>query len=144
LFRVLTGRPAYDGKNLVFKMLAHREQPIPSLCAARPDVSAVLDSVFQRMLAKNPQDRFQSMTEVIRALEACQSQDAAQPVGPVLARPTPINAAPPAASFPTLASSQAVAKHRRGVTRHQRSLLIAWGTALAVVALAADALWLAR
>ncbi len=61
LFFLLTGKPLYEGKTVIQKVLAHREQPIPSLIS--------LDTVFQRMVAKKPEGRFQSMTEVIQALQ---------------------------------------------------------------------------
>jgi len=144
LYRVLTGRPPYDGRNLVLKMLAHREQPIPSLAAARPDLPPALDGVFQRMLAKDPRERFQSMTDVIRALEACRAQDAMQQGGKALVRPIPISGMPPAPSSPATTSSRMVAKHQRSVSRQHQVLLIACATALAVVAAAAMALWLIR
>ncbi len=47
---------------------AHRTAPIPSLRAVRPEVPEGLDRVFQRMLAKRPEDRFESMEEVLEAL----------------------------------------------------------------------------
>jgi serine/threonine protein kinase len=71
LWYLLTGRPIYAGESLVQKVLAHREAPIPSLQAARSDVPQSLDPVFRRMVAKKPQDRQQSMSQVIAELQAC-------------------------------------------------------------------------
>ena len=68
LYYLLTGRPAFAGDSIAKKILAHREQPAPSLRAVRPDVPEWLDGVFQRMLAKNPADRPQTMGEVTALL----------------------------------------------------------------------------
>jgi serine/threonine protein kinase len=70
LWYLLTGRPAYAGTTLMEKLLAHRDESIPSLCAARPDVPGALDAIFARMVAKHPDDRYESMNEVIAALPA--------------------------------------------------------------------------
>ena len=70
LYRLLTGNPPYQGETLMQILLAHREDPIPSLCAARPDVPAELDAMFPEMVAKKPEDRQQSMAEVVAELEA--------------------------------------------------------------------------
>ena len=68
LWFVLTGQVCYGGNTLMKKLLAHRESPIPSLRAVRTDVPARLDAVFRRMVAKRPEDRFSSMTDVITVL----------------------------------------------------------------------------
>ncbi len=70
LYRLLTGNPPYTGTSPMKRLLAHREAPIPSLCAVRPDVPSQLDAVFQRMVAKKPKDRYQSMGDVIAALDS--------------------------------------------------------------------------
>ena len=76
LWYLLTGKCAYDGDTLMAKLLAHRDAPIPSLTAVRSEVSPSIDAAFQKMVAKQAKDRYQSMTDVIRDLEACQNGSA--------------------------------------------------------------------
>ncbi len=71
LCTVLTGHPPYPVKSQMKKVLAHREGPIPSLFELRPDVPFALDTLFRKMLAKQPDDRPQSMDQVIAALQGC-------------------------------------------------------------------------
>lgn len=70
MYHLLTGKPIYDSESLVGKIIAHREQEIPSLRAARPEIPARLDEIFQRMVAKKPDDRYQSMQDVVDDLES--------------------------------------------------------------------------
>lgn len=69
LHYLLFGQPPYQGATLMATLLKHREAPIPSLCETRKEVPAELDSIFRRMEAKAPADRYQTMTEVVGALE---------------------------------------------------------------------------
>ena len=73
LWLFLTGRPVYEGDSLMARLLAHREQPIPSLKAARPDAPDALDHVFKKLVAKKPADRYQTATELIADLQACRT-----------------------------------------------------------------------
>ena len=80
-FRLLTGVPLYKHDKLIQKLVAHRQAPIPSLLDFRDDVPENLNQVFQRMVAKVPVDRQQSMSEVVKELEACQLlEDSGVPV----------------------------------------------------------------
>ena len=71
LFRILTDKPPFEGKNAIQKLMAHRTHPIPSLRRCRGGIPELLDRVCQKMLAKKAEDRYQSMEEVIESLEAC-------------------------------------------------------------------------
>ena len=71
LHYLLTARGPYRGETIAQKIVGHRESPIPSLRNARPDVSEPLDAAFQKMLAKRPESRYQTMSEVVTALSAC-------------------------------------------------------------------------
>ena len=53
------------------KLLAHREQPIPSLQDVRPMSRSKFEAVFKKMVAKKIEDRYQTMSEVVAALEQC-------------------------------------------------------------------------
>ncbi|QDU25093.1 Serine/threonine-protein kinase Pkn1 [Anatilimnocola aggregata] len=68
LYRLLTAENMYEGETLVQKLMAHQQKPIPSLSSRRPDAPPALVNIFERMVAKKPEDRFQSMKEVETAL----------------------------------------------------------------------------
>jgi serine/threonine protein kinase len=94
LFFLVSARVPFEGKTMVDKVLAHRSKPVPALSQYRNDVPADLAAVFQRMVAKKIEDRYQSMTEVIAALERCQAlkasgTDLPMPASPVAAAPAP-------------------------------------------------------
>jgi serine/threonine-protein kinase len=65
---LLTGQPMYDGDTLMARILAHREAPVPSLRARRKDVPPQVDAIFQRMVAKKLEQRYQSVADLIRDL----------------------------------------------------------------------------
>jgi serine/threonine protein kinase/DNA-binding NarL/FixJ family response regulator len=73
LYFLLLGKPPYEGPTMMATLLKHREAPIPSLSAARPEIPTDLDAVFARMMAKAAADRYQTMTEVVQALEAVEA-----------------------------------------------------------------------
>ncbi|WP_417395456.1 protein kinase domain-containing protein [Gimesia chilikensis] len=77
LYYLLTGNSVYGGNTVVNRILAHRDQPIPSLASANVQVPANVDAIYQKMIAKLPEDRFQSMQAVIDAIEKCDLQNPA-------------------------------------------------------------------
>lgn len=75
LYRLLTGELPYRGGSTSALIAAHRDEKIPSLRTCRSDVPRSLDVAFKRMVAKHPEDRFQTMDEVIGALERVRVPD---------------------------------------------------------------------
>lgn len=73
LYYLLTGKAPYEAETPAAQMNAHRDAPIPSLCAARPDCPLAVDDVFRRMVAKKPADRPASMQAVIDQLQSLRS-----------------------------------------------------------------------
>jgi serine/threonine protein kinase len=64
LYFMLKRRLMYGGKTLGERILAHRKNALPTL----DGFPYKLEGVFHRMVAKKPEDRLQSMSEVIAAL----------------------------------------------------------------------------
>jgi serine/threonine protein kinase len=61
LYEALTGRKPYDGPAAMSVIIQHRDAPLPRL----PAESSRFQPVLDRMLAKNPADRFQSVDEFL-------------------------------------------------------------------------------
>ncbi len=68
LYFLLAGHSPFGGDTMTQKILAHREEPIPSLRELRSDVSENLEGIFRQMLAKSPAERQASMAEVVEQL----------------------------------------------------------------------------
>jgi eukaryotic-like serine/threonine-protein kinase len=74
-YELLTGRPPFSGSPFVV-MHAHTEKPAPSVREHRPDCDPELDAAVQRMLAKDPVQRWPSVQHALAALGAAPLGDA--------------------------------------------------------------------
>ena len=71
LFTLLAGRAPFADAghaSIAQKIMAHVEEPLPSLKMLRPDVPPRVVDILQRMTAKQPGQRFQSASAVAEAL----------------------------------------------------------------------------
>jgi serine/threonine protein kinase len=71
LFECLTGVPPYRGGSPVHTLMMHLESALPKLLLrSTPEIDlAQLDLLLARMLAKNPEERYQSMAQVAHDVE---------------------------------------------------------------------------
>ncbi len=91
LYYLLVGKPPFSGETMMAVLWKHRDAPIPSLIDSRNDVPPALEDLFRRMLAKIAAARPQSMSEVVRELEALQThsiEDCTHPAATMVV-PTP-------------------------------------------------------
>jgi len=85
LYELLTGDVPYPGENFVAVAMQHINEPVPSVRDKRPDVPPRVDAAVQRAMAKSPADRFATMADFGRELEACTgagSEDGTQVIAP--------------------------------------------------------------
>jgi serine/threonine protein kinase/lipoprotein NlpI len=86
-YHLLAGRPPFDDGNLFRKLVAHREQEPPALRSLRPDLPEAVVDLIRTLMAKRPDDRYQSPAEVIAALEQIRTRSGLESAGAVLITP---------------------------------------------------------
>ncbi len=68
-FHLLAGQPPFMGTSIASTMSAHLTKPVPSISTVNPHLPEAMDAVFERVLAKSPDDRYQSCAEFVTALQ---------------------------------------------------------------------------
>jgi len=71
LYKLLSGRAPFSGpeyRTKLDKMSAHVHQPAPPICQIVPEAPAELAAIVDRLLAKDPNDRFATPGEVAESL----------------------------------------------------------------------------
>jgi pSer/pThr/pTyr-binding forkhead associated (FHA) protein len=84
LVRCLTGEPPYPGDNEAAILHSHVEEPAPRLTDLRPDLPSALDDVVTKAMAKSPDARYDSCTQLMasaRATLAAAAPPSASPSG---------------------------------------------------------------
>jgi serine/threonine-protein kinase len=67
LYECLTGIVPYERDTDVATLYAHMHDPAPTTRLVRPDLPAEIDAVLARALAKSPDERFQTCSELMDA-----------------------------------------------------------------------------
>jgi serine/threonine-protein kinase len=92
LYALLMGRPPFDKANELSTMMAQVTEPPPPFASVAPELALPqgLEAIVMRCLAKNPDDRFASMEEVVASLRPILSllpaaSDSSRAAAPVVA-----------------------------------------------------------
>src|SRR5205823_5980512 len=158
LYHLLTGQVPFPGGTLLQKLRRHQDaEPRPAE-TLRPDLPGDLASVLRRMMAKRPEDRYQTPGEVAEVLTSWAQPDpppplgeAAEPASPTedrtpqqaLATPAPAEGAKTIVS-PRAANTGGPAAPQRPAWRQRRTWLVAAGLAALMVGAVAIGLALYR
>ena len=81
LYEMLSGTLPFTADTPVAVLLKHMSDVPPSIRMRVPDLPAALDQVLDRALAKKPEDRYSSGTDMARAVEQVWEVSPAQPGG---------------------------------------------------------------
>ena len=65
---LLTGRPPFTEGTLAQRLMSHQTRMPPAIAAKRPDIPADLLAIVEKMMAKSPDDRYQTAADVAEAM----------------------------------------------------------------------------
>lgn len=68
-YEMLTGEKPYKADGMIEMALKHATAPIPQASKLRPDIPPLLDKALKVMLTKMPEDRLQSLNDLLPSLE---------------------------------------------------------------------------
>ncbi len=70
LYHLLTGQPPFPGPSVAEMIVQHADAPFPAASALFSDVPLGVDSLLQKMCAKDPAERFQSYEELLGRMQS--------------------------------------------------------------------------
>jgi tRNA A-37 threonylcarbamoyl transferase component Bud32 len=146
-FQMITGRLPFRADTPAAVLLKHVQDPLPRPSGFVPSLPEAVEQVIYKALAKEPDQRFQTMGDFERALAKLAQGDLSHVDGEatgeatLLAGATRLAAATPGETVPALAGITPALKN---VTGGKTRLLIAGGAGVVVLlALLAGGIWLA-
>ena len=144
LYQMALGRTPYHADTVAATLLAHVHGELPLPSAIKPDIDPAVEMVLLKALAKEPDDRFQSGSEMVHALEAAAgiaARTAPPPSrAPVTPPPPPTqpDTAPSPEAAPVTATPVAEARKGSGIFKW----VLGWGVTAAVIVVALGAFFM--
>jgi eukaryotic-like serine/threonine-protein kinase len=122
LYELLCGQPPFDGPTSFAVASAHVGERPRRPRSLRPDIPEELEAVIAKALAKHPNNRFQTPTELRQALHQATNRPRPAPSTPAPSTPAPSTPAPstPAPSTPKGSTPGAPEPHPPGAGAPER------------------------
>jgi serine/threonine protein kinase len=86
-YQMLTGDLPYEADAPLAVILKHLNSPIPSVLDSNPDLPPAIDQVIMRLMAKDPDDRYQNAGDLIADLERIERGETVDYIRPVSVGP---------------------------------------------------------
>jgi serine/threonine protein kinase len=86
LYEMVTGRPPFEAETPMAVMIKHMTEPLPLPSTLNPNLSPAVERVILKALAKEPEARYQSVTDMVRVLQEAVTE---MPTLPSMPKPTP-------------------------------------------------------
>jgi serine/threonine protein kinase len=68
-FEMATGQLPFEARGMIEMAMKHSNAPIPSVRRLNPQVPEVLEQMIRKMMLKNPQERYQTTSEILTILD---------------------------------------------------------------------------
>ncbi len=68
-YEILTGQPPFQADGMIDMAVKHTTAPVPSAAELRPEIPLVLDKAVRYMMVKTPDERLQSLSDLLPILE---------------------------------------------------------------------------
>jgi serine/threonine protein kinase/Tol biopolymer transport system component len=89
LYQMITGTLPFDASTPIAVLLAHANDPVPNVREQRPDAPPELQQVLEKVMAKRPEDRYQTASAVAADLRRVADLAAQQALKAASARTMP-------------------------------------------------------
>jgi serine/threonine-protein kinase len=107
LFELATGRVPYKAETPIAVVFKHVQDPLPPARSINPDLPEAVELVILKSLAKNPEDRYQTAADMVRAIQAAIPESH---IFAAHAAATTVSQKPVGEQAPAAASSSSVSK----------------------------------
>ncbi len=107
LFEMATGRVPFQAETPIAVVFKHVQDPLPPARSINPDLPEAVELVILKSLAKNPEDRYQTAADMVRAIQAAVPESQ---IFAAAAAATTISQKPAVEPAPAAASSSSVSK----------------------------------